>query len=142
MPFSRLHFNQKNLEQKFICELIEAASILLHQNNNILNITSVINDAHVRRIKLILEDAKQKGGEVIELLKPNQFEKLETKQMIPSVILNSNQDMIALNEEIFGPILPLVYYGNLNDAINFINDRPSPLEYTGLVQTKMKQIKL
>ena len=66
---------KKNLEQKFICELIEAASILLHQNNNILNITSVINDAHVRRIKLILEDAKQKGGEVIELLKPNQFEK-------------------------------------------------------------------
>ena len=103
----------------------EAASILLHQNNNILNITSVINDAHVRRIKLILEDAKQKGGEVIELLKPNQFEKLETKQMIPSVILNSNQDMIALNEEIFGPILPLVYYGNLNDAINFINDEPN-----------------
>lgn len=118
---------KKNLEQKFICELIEAASILLHQNNNILNITSVINDGHVRRIKLILEDAKQKGGEVIELLKPNQFEKLETKQMIPSVILNSNQDMMALNEEIFGPILPLVYYDNLSDAINFINDRPSPL---------------
>ena len=47
--------------------------------------------------------------------------------MIPSVILNSNQDMVALNEEIFGPILPLVYYDNLSDAINFINDRPSPL---------------
>ena len=118
---------KKNVEQKFICELVSAASILLRQNENSLNITSVINDSHVRRLKLIVEDAKRKGGKVLELLEPSQFERLETKQMIPSIILNSNSDMMALNEEIFGPILPIVHYDNLDDAINFINDRPNPL---------------
>ena len=118
---------KKSTEQKFISELKKAARALLLQNKYLLNITSVINDSHVKRIKLIMEDAKQKGGAIIDLLEPSQIKKLETKQMIPAVILNSNQDMIALNEEIFGPILPIVCYDNLDEAINFLNSRPSPL---------------
>lgn len=118
---------KKNVEQEFICELTKAASALLLGNKNLLNITSVINNEHFERIKLIIDDAKQKGGRIIELLEANQFKKLEAKQMIPSVITNTSQDMIALNEEIFGPILPFVYYDDLDGAINFLNNKPSPL---------------
>jgi len=118
---------KKSTEQNFIDELKKAASTLLLQNKSILGITSLINDSHLKRIEFILEDAKQKGGKIIELLDSSRVKKLKATQMIPSVIANSSQDMIALNEEIFGPILPFVYYDNLDDAINFLNSKQSPL---------------
>ena len=48
--------------------------------------------------------------------------------------------MIALKEEIFGPILPIVGYHNLEEAIDFVNRRPNPLDYTGLARIGVKRI--
>lgn len=114
---------QKHLESKFVSELISAAHNLL-PNHQLTKITAVINESNMKRINNIIRDAEQKGGRIIKLI---ETEKLSDKQIAPTIILNTSKDMLAMNEEIFGPILPILNFDHLAEAISFINDRPNPL---------------
>ncbi|KAI9008897.1 Aldehyde/histidinol dehydrogenase [Phycomyces nitens] len=52
----------------------------------------------------------------------------ETRYIAPTVITNVKfTDQVLMSEEIFGPILPIVYYNTIDEAISLINKRPSPL---------------
>ncbi|HEY4091306.1 MAG TPA: coniferyl aldehyde dehydrogenase [Luteibacter sp.] len=87
--------------------------------------TSIINDRHKARLEALLEDARAKGATVRELNPTN--ESLDSRRMAPTLVLNATEDMAVVREEIFGPILPMVSYGRLDDAIAYVNDRPRPL---------------
>jgi acyl-CoA reductase-like NAD-dependent aldehyde dehydrogenase len=47
--------------------------------------------------------------------------------MAPTLVLDPTRDMLCMTEEIFGPVLPIVTYERLGDAIAYVNDRPRPL---------------
>ena len=113
----------KNSESEFIAKLISVISKLIPLAEY-PNITAIINKAHKERLNNILKDAKDKGGKIVELL---ETKKQNGEQMAPTLILNATEDMIALKEEIFGPILPIVGYRKLQEAIDFVNRRPNPL---------------
>jgi len=49
------------------------------------------------------------------------------KDLKPSVILNPSPESPLMKDEIFGPILPIITYKNIQEAIEFINNRPKPL---------------
>ncbi|WP_212511659.1 coniferyl aldehyde dehydrogenase [Acinetobacter seifertii] len=87
--------------------------------------TSIINFRHSQRIQEIMIDAKEKGAEVIPC---SEYNFLEFPQRMPvHIVLNCTQEMRIMREEIFGPILPVVGYKNLNEAINFIKNNERPL---------------
>lgn len=86
--------------------------------------TAIVNEQHLSRLNNLLEDASSKGAKVIEI-NPNR-EVLKNK-MAFHVVLNPTDDMLVMQEEIFGLILPVVSYNNLEQAIDYINRRPSPL---------------
>ena len=80
----------------------------------------IINNRHFNRLKNILEKDKDKivyGGQYDE----------EDKYIAPTIIEVSSWDAASMNEEIFGPILPIMTYSNLDKAINDINKHPKPL---------------
>ena len=85
--------------------------------------TAIINQPHFQRLSNLLDDARDKGGEVIALAKHDKTKLL----MAPTLIQNTHNCMRVLQEEIFGPILPIVTYKNLDEVINYIGDRPHPL---------------
>ena len=88
--------------------------------------TSIISVRHLQRLKDYLDDAAAKGGTVLAISPAN--ESLEgTQKIAPTLIANVNDDMRVMQEEIFGPILPLVAYDNLDQAIAYVNARPRPL---------------
>ena len=88
--------------------------------------TSIISLPHLQRLKGYLDDAAAKGGTVLAISPAN--ESLEgTQKIAPTLIANVNDDMRVMQEEIFGPILPLVAYDNLDQAIAYVNARPRPL---------------
>ena len=88
--------------------------------------TSIISLPHLQRLKGYLDDAAAKGGTVLAISPAN--ESLEgTQKLAPTLIANVNDDMRVMQEEIFGPILPLVAYDNLDQAIAYVNARPRPL---------------
>lgn len=96
--------------------------------------TSVINQRHYDRLQGYLEDARAKGGEVVELNPADEnFSQQPYYKIPPTLVLNPTDDMDIMKDEIFGPLLPVKTYSSVDDAIGYINahDRPLGLYYFG-----------
>ena len=90
--------------------------------------TSVVNQRHYDRLNSYLDDAREKGAEVIEINPQNEnFSQQPHHKMAPHIVLNPTDDMKVMQDEIFGPILPLKSYNETKDAVAYINDHPRPL---------------
>lgn len=87
------------------------------------NYTSIISDHHKERLQAMIDDARQKGANIIQFGEENAQE----RKMPFSLISNVNHSMRIMQEELFGPILPLMTYESLNEAIATINSMPNPL---------------
>ena len=89
--------------------------------------TSIVNTRHYDRLRGLLDDAQAKGARVVETgLSPDQA-KDRAHTLPPTLIFNVRDDMRIMQEEIFGPLLPIVTYRDLGQAIDFVNARPRPL---------------
>ncbi len=88
--------------------------------------TSIVNDRHVSRLTGLVEDAKAKGARVIEI-GTRQLGDPQSRKFPPVMLLDVTDKMAVMQEEIFGPILPVVPYDRLDDAIAYVNARPRPL---------------
>ena len=96
--------------------------------------TSIINERHFDRINALISDAKEKGADINQINPSNEdFSQQEFYKIPPTVITNTTEDMNVMHEEIFGPVLPVVTYENINEALALINskDRPLGLYYFG-----------
>ncbi len=85
--------------------------------------THIINDQQFKRIQGYLEDLPAEGVHVLTDVGSN----TETRLMPPVIVTEPETTSKLMQNEIFGPIVPLVHYETLDDAINFINERPRPL---------------
>jgi len=88
--------------------------------------SSIINNRHFDRLNRLIEDATAKGANVL----PAGRASWETKRphtLAPVLVLNPGDDMAIMQEEIFGPILPVLTYREFDEAIAYVNARPRPL---------------
>ena len=96
--------------------------------------SSIINQRHFDRINSLIEDAREKGAYINQINPSNEdFSQQQFFKIPPTIVTNTSDDMKIMNEEIFGPVLPVLEYENLNDALSTINskDRPLGLYYFG-----------
>jgi coniferyl-aldehyde dehydrogenase len=89
--------------------------------------TWIINDHHFARLKDLVDDARTKGARVIDIAAAPSSTGAQSRMFLPVVLLNVTDEMKAMQEEIFGPVLPVVPYHELDDAIAYVNARPRPL---------------
>lgn len=91
--------------------------------------TSVVNSRHYQRLMENLEDARAKGGEVIEMNPAGEdfANQQGTQKIPPTVVKNPSDDMRVLEEEIFGPLLPIKTYKDFRETIDYVNSKPRPL---------------
>ena len=88
--------------------------------------TSIINDKQNKRIKGYLEDALKNGAQATEINPAN--EDLDSvRKIAPTLLTNVTPEMDIMQNEIFGPVLPILEYDQIDEVIEFINDRPRPL---------------
>ncbi len=87
--------------------------------------TAIISEAHLSRLDALVADAAAKGVHVIRLAEEPHAP--TSRRFAPVMILNPTDDMRVMQEEIFGPILPVVRYGTMADAIAKINSKDRPL---------------
>ena len=83
----------------------------------------VVNQRHTQRVAGLLEDAKQRGARVLTGGAVSEQECF----VAPTLIDNIPADAKIQSEEIFGPLLPIIGYQNLDDVIGEINAHPKPL---------------
>jgi coniferyl-aldehyde dehydrogenase len=92
------------------------------------NYTWIINDRHFERLTDLVVDAHAKGARVVELgAQPSARADSQSRLFLPKVLLDVTGAMEIMHQEIFGPILPIVPYRELDDAIAYVNARPRPL---------------
>ena len=90
--------------------------------------TSIINTRHFERLQGYIQDARDKGAEVIELNPAGEaFSDQLHLKIPPTLIINPTDEMKVMQDEIFGPILPIVTYEDVQEAIDYVNARPRPL---------------
>ena len=89
--------------------------------------TSIVNDRHYTRLVALIDDAQAKGARVVRLNPGNEVLPDRARKLAPTLLVGVRDDMAAMREEIFGPVLPIESYTNLDVAIARINARPRPL---------------
>ena len=105
--------------------------------------TSIINRRHYDRLQDYIEDAKAKGAEVVEINPAQEdFSQQPYNKMPPHLVFNVNDDMKIMQEEIFGPLLPVKTYENMDEAMSYINERDRPLGLYYFGKDKAEQDKV
>jgi len=88
--------------------------------------TSVIDEKSYRRLRAAMEDAQSKGAELVPLVPGASYNDL-LRKIPPHLVLNPTPEMTLLQEEIFGPIFPVMTYRHIDEVIDYVNDRDRPL---------------
>jgi coniferyl-aldehyde dehydrogenase len=88
---------------------------------------SIIDERHYSRLAGLLDDARAKGARVIAMGRGNGSAGGGPRRMPPTLVLDVSDAMAVMQQEIFGPILPVETYATLDQAIERINARPHPL---------------
>lgn len=89
--------------------------------------TSIVNERHFLRLRGLIDDARSRGARAIEINPGGETVDAATRKLPPTLLLDVDDDMRVMQEEIFGPILPIVVYDSLDAAIAYINRRERPL---------------
>ncbi|WP_226623031.1 coniferyl aldehyde dehydrogenase [Brucella anthropi] len=92
-----------------------------------LDYTAIINDHHHGRLSELIADAREKGAQIRPVGRNPERATQRPHTLAPTLVLNATDDMRIMREEIFGPILPVVGYRGIDEAIAYVNVRPRPL---------------
>jgi coniferyl-aldehyde dehydrogenase len=86
---------------------------------------AIISQRHYERLMKLISDAAEKGARIVEIGERPGAQRDRTMQ--PTIILGPTSDMSVMQQEIFGPILPVLAYKELEDAIAYVNAHARPL---------------
>lgn len=89
--------------------------------------TSIVSDRHYDRLKALVDDARRQGARVIEAGVTPRNAGSRVRTLAPMLVVGAGDDSALMQEEIFGPILPVRTYRTIGDAIDYVNARPRPL---------------
>jgi coniferyl-aldehyde dehydrogenase len=89
--------------------------------------TSIINDRHFVRLRGLIDDARAGGAWVADVGRHLETAQGRARTLAPVLVLGATDEMAIMQEEIFGPILPVLTYGSIDEAIAYVNAHPRPL---------------
>ncbi|UJX27940.1 coniferyl aldehyde dehydrogenase (plasmid) [Pseudoalteromonas sp. CF6-2] len=119
-------FVPKNLEHQLIQQLCELYKQHYQQGVEGKNLTSIISSAHYERLSGYVEDAQSKDAQLFTAYEENTADELKHRMGL-HILTQVSDDMKVMQEEIFGPILPIMSYDSLSQVTTYINSRPHPL---------------
>lgn len=88
--------------------------------------TSIINARQYTRLQGLTDEAARRGAQVLTLPDANAHD-IDARVFAPTLVLDAPEDSRVMQDEIFGPILPIVTVESVDAAIDYVNARPRPL---------------
>jgi len=127
-------------EREFAEQCVAAARRMYPDGLDSVDYTSIINDAHIARLERLVADAGARGAEVLKVFEPAR--PASARRMMPVLILDPPRDTLVMLDEIFGPILPILGYRSIDDALETIGagSRPLALYYFGADDERARQV--
>ena len=89
--------------------------------------TRIISDDHLARLRGLVDDARARGLQVIELADVTPDAATDGRIFPPTLVLDPGDDAALMQEEIFGPVMPVIAFDALDEAIAFVRRRERPL---------------
>ena len=133
----------KDKKDEFISEAENAVADYYPDIKNNDDYTSIINERHFNRLNELIDDAREKGATINQINPANEdFTQQEFFKIPPTIITNTSDDMRVMTEEIFGPVLPVVEFTEVKEALDSINskDRPLGLYYFGTDKNEQSNV--
>ena len=133
----------KDKKDEFITEAEKAVADYYPNIKNNDDYTSIINERHFDRLNRLIDDAREKGATINQINPSNEdFSQQEFFKIPPTIITDTSDDMRVMKEEIFGPILPVLEYTDVEEALDTINskDRPLGLYYFGTDKNEQSNV--
>jgi coniferyl-aldehyde dehydrogenase len=95
--------------------------------------TSIISDRHYARLEGLVADAATRGAKILQPAKPDDPNWKARRKFPPTIVAGATPEMGLMQEEIFGPVLPVMGYRDKGEPIAFVNrgDRPLALYWFG-----------
>ncbi|TPK99948.1 MULTISPECIES: coniferyl aldehyde dehydrogenase [unclassified Mesorhizobium] len=89
--------------------------------------TAIVSERHRKRLADMIAEARDSGADVIEVNPADEQLGVGDRKMAPVLVKNPGENLRLMREEIFGPVLPIIEYGTLDDAIAHVNRAEHPL---------------
>lgn len=113
----------KDRLEEFVTGFRAAMASLYPKGIGVDSFTSIINPQHVLRLNQLVEDAKSKGVEILEVT-----DGLPSANKVPvTLVINPTKDCMIYSDEVFGPLMSVFTYQDLDDAVSKINSLEDPL---------------
>ena len=95
--------------------------------------TSIVSDRHYARLEGLVADAAAKGARIMQAARADDPAWKSKRKFPPTIIVGATPDMAVMQEEIFGPLLPIIGYRDAAEPVSYINghDRPLALYWFG-----------
>jgi len=103
--------------------------------------TSIIDEKSYRRLRATLEDAEKRGATLVPLVPGADFDDT-LRKIPPHLVLDVTDEMQIMQEEIFGPLLPVKTYRDLDEAIAYVNSKDRPLGFYVFTNDREREEKL
>jgi len=114
---------------EFIAAARSAISTMYPSLSSNPDYTRIINTRHHQRLTDLVEDARSRGANVIEINPRGEPCDGGNRVFPPTLVTGVRDGMAIADEEIFGPVLPIVEYQTIDEAIAYVNERPHPLAF-------------
>jgi coniferyl-aldehyde dehydrogenase len=111
----------------FVAAYDKAVAALYPQGPTSDDYTAILNDRHYGRLSGLIDDARAKGARVVDVgVRPEEAQG-RPHTLAPSVVIGATDGMAIMQQEIFGPVLPILPYRDIDEVIAYVNARPRPL---------------
>jgi aldehyde dehydrogenase (NAD+) len=111
--------HKENLLAELQAAMVDFYAEKSTEDNFSPDFAKIISEKHYERLAKLAQDAEQKGAKLTYFGKNKPSERL----FAPLFILNAHEEMSVMQEEIFGPILPIFFYEKDSDVLNFIRKK-------------------
>jgi aldehyde dehydrogenase (NAD+) len=133
---------QESLRDAFVLQLARHIDSMYPTEREIRqaspDLARIVNSRHFERLQDLVQDALVQGASISHGGRMD----LENCFIEPCIMTNITPEMKLMQEEIFGPILPIVTYKNLDDAIDLINSMPKPLAIYAFTKNKQAESRI
>lgn len=95
--------------------------------------TAIVSDRHYQRLREMIAEARDAGAEITEINPAGEELGSRARKLPPTLVRNVGPNLRLMREEIFGPVLPIIEYAGIDEAIDHVNkaDRPLALYWFG-----------
>lgn len=115
----------RDREAEIVAGLLRNAELTYPRSEDNDDYTAIINEPHRHRIDSLLIDAREKGADIVLAHGDSETENHLKRRL--TIVRNASPNMRVMQEELFGPILPILTYGHIEEAIQHVNENANPL---------------